>query len=131
MHCLDTNALLDYLDGVESIGAYLEAGQRPYFSPTIVLYEVFVGAARLRGETGVTDVRSDLEWVRPLPLTVDGAAEAALVDTELWTAGSPIGAMDTLIAGIVREAGATLVTSDRHFRRVDALDVVDYRENDE
>jgi predicted nucleic acid-binding protein len=36
--------------------------------------------------------------------------------------------MDTLIAGVAREAGADLVTADTHFERVDDVTVVNYRE---
>lgn len=128
MHCLDASALVDYLEGDEAIGEFLEqrAGE-PFFAPAIVLHEVFVGAARLRGQAGVQNVREDLDWVEPLPLTVDGAAEAALVDAELRDEGTPIGAMDTVIAGAVRQVGGTLVTADPHFERVPGLDVERYR----
>jgi len=34
--------------------------------------------------------------------------------------------MDALIAGVVREAGGTLVTRDSHFDRVAGLDVTTY-----
>jgi predicted nucleic acid-binding protein len=128
MHCLDTSALVDYLEGVATIGEFLEANRQPYFAPSVALHEVFVGAARLRGDEGVAAVLSDLDWIEPLPLTVDGAAEAARIDAELHGSGTPIGAMDTLIAGVVREAGATLVTADAHFGRVDGVDVIDYRD---
>ena len=50
-----------------------------------------------------------------------------LVDAELHDSGTPIGALDTLVAGIVREAGATLVTADDHFERVNGLDVHRYQ----
>lgn len=130
MNCLDTSTLIGYLEGEEAAGAFLETSQRPYFAPTVVLYEVFVGAARLRGSDGVEDAREDLDWLEPLPLTVDGAGEAALVDAELRAAGTPIGAMDTLIAGVVREAGGTLVTADEDFARVSGLDVRDYRDEE-
>lgn len=65
--------------------------------------------------------------MEPLPLTFDGAAEAAEIDAELHADGAPIGALDTLIAGFAREAGATLVTADDHFDRVDGLVTIDYR----
>ena len=128
MHCLDTSALVDYLEGEESIGAFLTSNQQPFFASTVSLHEVFVGAVRLRGEDSLTDVRDDLDWVQPLELTVAGAAEAAIIDAELRDAGTPIGAMDTLIAGVARETGADLVTADSHFERVDGLTVVNYRE---
>jgi predicted nucleic acid-binding protein len=128
MHCLDTNTLIDYLEGEDTIGEFLISHQQPFFAATVSLHEVFVGAARLRGDDGVADVQHDLDWVQPLELTAEGAAEAAIIDAELQAAGTPIGAMDTLIAGVVREAGATLVTADDHFERVDGVSVVDYRE---
>jgi predicted nucleic acid-binding protein len=131
MHCLDTNALIDYLEGEEDIGAFLTSHQEPFFASTVSLYEVFVGAARLREVDGVEDVHDDLDWVQPLPLTVTGAGEAALIDAELQDAGTPIGAMDTLIAGIVREAGATLVTADGDFEQVADITVVNYRDMDD
>ncbi|UWG51839.1 PIN domain containing protein [Halalkaliarchaeum sp. AArc-CO] len=55
------------------------------------------------------------------------AAEAALVDAELHDSGTPIGALDTLIAGVAREAGAILVAADDHFERVNGPDVHRYR----
>ncbi|WP_255198501.1 type II toxin-antitoxin system VapC family toxin [Halorarius litoreus] len=128
MNCLDTNALIDYLEGEPAIAAYLEISQQPYFAPTIALHEVFVGAARLQGADGVDSAREDLDWLEPLPLTVDGAAEAARIDAELHSDGTPIGALDTLIAGVVREAGGTIVTADSHFDQVDDLATVNYRE---
>ena len=128
MNCLDTNALIDYLHGEESIATFLQENeQRPLFAPTVALHEVFVGGARLRGEEGVEDASEDLDWVEPLELSVDGAAEAALISAELRDAGEAIGPMDTLIAGIVRNTGATIVTADDHFERIDGLDVRHYR----
>jgi len=128
MNCLDTNALIDYLHGNEEIGAFLDDhAQLPIFAPTIVLHEVFVGAARVRGREGVGAVREDLDWLEPLKLTVDAAAEAAVINTELSESGTPIGTVDTLIAGIVRECGARLVTADSDFDAVDGLSVHYYR----
>lgn len=127
MLCLDTSALIDYLEGRDSIGEFIRAQkQAPMFAPTVVLHEVFVGAARLRGEPGLEQARADLEWVEPLALTAGGAAETARVDAELHERGEPIGPLDTLIAGIVREAGGTIVTGDAHFERVAGLSVEHY-----
>ncbi|WP_207591695.1 PIN domain-containing protein [Halomontanus rarus] len=124
MNCLDTNVLIDYLEGDEDVGEFVQAHERePMFAPTAALYETFIGAVRTRGEEGLERARSDLDWVEPLEVTVDGVAEAARIDGELHDAGEPIGALDTLIAGVVRDAGGTVVTRDDHFERVDGLDV--------
>lgn len=129
MRCLDTDALVDYLHGVEAVGEFVRAHDgEPLFAPTVALYEVFVGAVRLRGDAGLEDVQADLDWVEPISLSTRGAAEAARIDAELHERGEPIGALDTLIAGVVRDAGGTVVTNDEHFDRVDGLDVERYDE---
>ena len=124
MNCLDTNVLIDYLEGVDEVGDYIREHERePLFAPTVALHETFIGAVRLHGEDGLERARADLDWVEPIDLTVDGAAEAAKIDRELHEDGTPIGALDTLIAGVVRSEGGTIVTRDDHFERVDGLDV--------
>ncbi|WP_247729515.1 type II toxin-antitoxin system VapC family toxin [Halovivax limisalsi] len=124
MNCLDTNVLIDYLEGDPAVGAFIEAHESvPMFAPVPALFEVFIGASRLRGETGIERARSDLDWLEPVPLTIGGAAEAARIDAELHASGEPIDSLDTLIAGVAREAGATVVTRDGHFERVENLDV--------
>ncbi|ARS90418.1 type II toxin-antitoxin system VapC family toxin [Natrarchaeobaculum aegyptiacum] len=124
MNCLDTSVIVDYLHGIDEVGAYVRAHEsEPLFAPTISLQETFVGAVRTRGSEGLERVRADLDWIEPIDLTVDAAAEAAVIDNELHREGTPIGSLDTLIAGTVRAAGGTLVTRDRHFERVDGLEV--------
>lgn len=127
MHCLDASALVDYLHGVDDVGVFIEEhGAEPLFAPTVALHETFVAAVRTRGAQGLEQAQEDLDWIEPMPLSVDGAAEAARVDAELHAAGRPIGALDTLIAGVIRAAGGTVVTRDPHFDRVEGLDVIQY-----
>ena len=93
---LDTTALIDYLHGDEAIAEYLEHNEPlPLFVPTVALHEVFASAGRLRGRDGVEEARDDLDWVKPLELSADGAAEAALVRAELQESENKIGSMDT------------------------------------
>lgn len=131
MLCLDANALIDYLEGVDAFGDFIRArSQEPMFAPAVALHEVFVGAVRLHGEDGLEEVQEDLDWVEPMPLTAGAAAETARIDAELHEQGEPIGPMDTLIAGIIREAGGSIVTDDEHFARVDGLNVHHYDTDD-
>ena len=47
MIALDTSYLLDYLDGVEDARDFLaEHADRPFFAPSLVLFEVYRGGAR-------------------------------------------------------------------------------------
>lgn len=131
MLCPDTNFLIDYLDEDRSaskdVKAFLEANpKREYHIPSVALFEVLRGGARLRGATGVADLIEQLSWANHLPLTPLAARESALIDGELTNAGQQINLGDVLIAGIVREAGGTVVTRDRHFERVDGLNVKIY-----
>lgn len=127
MNALDTSFLVDYLHGEEEVREFVaEHEHEPLFAPTVALFEVFVGAARTRGAEGIDEARDDLSWVNELGLSVESAAEAALVDAELHERGEPVGLADTLIAGIVRNAGGTLVTGDGHFENVSGLEVERY-----
>lgn len=128
MIAFDTSFLVDYLDGVEAAASYLEEhSDRPFFAPSLVLFEVYRGAARTGGREQIERVASSLDWVDPLPLTDAGVQEAAVIEAELLETGERVNLGDTLIAGVVREAGGSLVTADSHFGRVTGLDVVNYR----
>ena len=128
MKCLETSFLIDYLDGHEAAGAYLEArSNAPFFAPSLSLYEVYRGAARSDGPGGVDRAERALEWVEPLDLGAGASREAALIEAELLDGGTPINLGDVLIAGIVRDAGGTVVTNDADFERVQNLDVERYR----
>lgn len=127
MIALDTSFLVDYLDGVDATREFL-GGRRntPLFAPALALFEVYRGGGRTGGDEGIERVASALDWVDPLPLTDGAAREAALVESELLDAGHPINLGDVLVAGICRHHGASVVTRDEHFDRVDGLDVIAY-----
>jgi len=71
-------------------------------------------------------VASALDWVTPLALTEAATREAALVESELLDAGGPINLGDALVAGICRHHGASVVTRDDDFDRVERLEVITY-----
>jgi tRNA(fMet)-specific endonuclease VapC len=128
MKCLDTSFLVDYLDGHASAKEFLDAhAETPLFAPTLSLFEVYRGAARSGGRDAAAEAVTALDWVEPLPLDAASAREAALIEDELRSSGSPINLGDVLIAGIVRNAGGSVVTSDADFTSVPDLDVVQYR----
>jgi len=127
MIAVDTSFLLDYLDGVEAAGDYLKSHQdTPFFVPSLVLFEVYRGAARTDGREGIDRVISALDWLDPLPLDEAAAREAALIEAELLDSGNRINLGDTLIGGICRHHGAAILTRDSHFERIDGLAVESY-----
>jgi tRNA(fMet)-specific endonuclease VapC len=76
-----------------------------------------VGASRLSRL-----VDQFLERVSCLPWDAAAATHFAIVAVELHRAGTPIGSMDTMIAGHAIALGSFLVTNnERHFSRVTGL----------
>ena len=65
--------------------------------------------------------------LRVLPFDAECARQAASVSASLRKVGTPIGPVDTLIAGTALAYGATLVTHDTsEFARVDGLILDDW-----
>lgn len=127
MIVFDTSFLLDYLDGDQATAGFLHAHEdKPFFAPSLSLFEVYRGAARTDGGDQIERVTSGLDWIESLPLTEPAAREAALIEAELLDAGKRINLGDTLIAGVCRHHGARLVTRDDHFDRVPELEVSNY-----
>ncbi|WP_050007856.1 type II toxin-antitoxin system VapC family toxin (plasmid) [Haloarcula sp. NS06] len=127
MIAFDTSFLLDYLDGVEATAEYLaDHEEKPFFAPSLALFEAYRGAARTGGREQIERVVSALDWAEPLPLEDAAAQEAALIEAELLDAGERVNLGDTLIAGVCRHNGARIVTRDKHFDRVQGLEVQQY-----
>ena len=129
MKAVDTTFLVDYLteDDDGPVAEFLETTEdEPLYAPTLVLNEVYRGAVFADGAETVDDLARRLEWLERLPFTDASAREAVAVERELKADGEPVNRLDVLIAGVVREVGAELVTRDEGFRAVDALEVVEY-----
>lgn len=70
---------------------------------------------------------SKYEWVVPVPVTNETAAEAAEIYVELGASGEMVNKSDIYIAGTARSLGVPLVVGDDHFGAVDDVDVEMYR----
>lgn len=127
MIAFDTSFLIDYLDGVEAAATYLQDHEeKPFFAPTLALFEVYRGAARVGEESQIATAVTGLDWLQPLPLDHAAAKDAARIEAELRDDGRDVNLGDTLIAGMCRHHGARLVTRDPHFDRIEGLDVDSY-----
>jgi len=68
-----------------------------------------------------------LDAVTVLPFDIDSARRAARLRARLERQGTPIGPMDTLIAGTALAHNATLVTHNTaEFQRIPELQVADW-----
>ena len=105
-----------------------EAGPGALAVSTVVLAELLFGAARhpqgavIRRE--IRDLASRLEVV---PWDEAAAEHYGDIRAELERAGTPLGAMDMMIAAHARSRAATLVSNEtRHFARVAGLLVANW-----
>jgi tRNA(fMet)-specific endonuclease VapC len=129
-YLLDTNVCIDMIRGrSERILPRLRRCRPGDVGiSAITLAELWHGVAKSRDPEGNAVALG--EFLLPLEV-LDFGEEAALaygvVRVSLEKAGTPIGAMDTLIAAHAASLGATIVTSNtREFRRVKSLNVVDW-----
>ncbi|HYL05620.1 MAG TPA: type II toxin-antitoxin system VapC family toxin [Thermoanaerobaculia bacterium] len=129
MYVLDTNSLIYFFKGMGRMAErVLDTPPRSLAIPAIVLYELQVGIAK---SSSPAKRRFQLEQllalVDVLPFGAPEATVAARIRAELEKAGTPIGALDTLIAGTALRHGATLVTRNlKEFQRIDGLTVEDW-----
>nr|WP_201265478.1 type II toxin-antitoxin system VapC family toxin [Mariprofundus sp. EBB-1] len=129
MYILDTNTLIYYFKGMGQVAEQLlNVPPRDVAIPSIVLYELEVGLAK---SSSPEKRRQQLETltgvVTVLPLGVKEARCAAMVRASMEMAGTPIGPMDTLIAGTALAQQGILVTHNtKEFSRIDGLQLHDW-----
>ena len=121
MTVADTDVLIDFLAGVEPAAARVAAElERGSLQTTAVnRFELMSGARSARQESLIVRL---LAAIPALPLDEAAADHAAAVRRSLERSGAAIGMADSLIAGIVLQHGAELLTRNRrHFERVAGL----------
>lgn len=129
MFVLDTNTLIYFFKGMGHVAEHLlRTSSREIALPSIMLYELEVGIAK---SSFAKHRRKQLEevthWITIIPFGVEEARTAARIRAELEATGTPIGPMDTLIAGTALTHRATLVTRNvREFGRVRELGLVNW-----
>jgi tRNA(fMet)-specific endonuclease VapC len=122
----DTSFLADYLQGEQYAMNFLENHDGESFSTTsIVRFELFNGALKHPSpKKTVRGVKNGIQWVTVEPFTDAMAETAAEIQNTLRERGAVLSALNGLIAGAATVTGATLVTTDDDFERVDGLSVI-------
>ena len=129
MFALDTNTLIYFFKGIGRVGEHLRKTSPSEIGvPSVVLYELEVGVAlSAQGHGRRLALDTFLQITRLLPFDEGAARAAAAVRRTLQQAGSPIGPLDTLIAGTAMAYSAILVTHNaREFGRVRGLKTADW-----
>lgn len=119
----DTDVLIDYLRGTESVRRQVVAYRESEGLQTtaVTCFELLSGArGKLRHQT-----RELMATIPVLPLTRESASRAAGVCQELESKGRSIGTADSMIAGIALANDLPLLTRNRkHFEHIDGLALV-------
>lgn len=126
MFVLDTNTLVYFFRGDGDVAERLLATPPASIGvPTVVVYELEVGLAKSSDPTKRRrQLSALLDVVSVVSFGVDEARAAASARAQLEAAGTPIGPLDTLIAGTALANGGVLITRNvREFGRVQGLRV--------
>lgn len=129
MYALDTNTVIYFFKGMGNVATHLfNVTPHEIAIPAVVLYELQVGIAKSNAPKKRRNQLNELlTVVRILPFTEHETAIAARIRAALEKAGTPIGPLDMMIAGIALAHQATLVTHNtKEFSRIDGLRLEDW-----
>ncbi len=127
MFLLDTDTCVRFLRDDPDVKQQITRQDPDHIYISILtVYELRVGIEKstLRKSEKIRDLNALLDLLKVAPFSNSEAAEAAQIRAELEKKGTPIGAIDYLIAGVARCHDWTLVTGNsREFKRVKNLKV--------
>ncbi|WP_088894277.1 type II toxin-antitoxin system VapC family toxin [Leptolyngbya ohadii] len=129
MYVLDTNTLIYYFRGQGRVAqTRASISSQDIVIPTIVLYELQVSILKSTSPAKrIQQLQQLLSRVNLGLFDRDAASAAATIRTQLEQQGTPIGAIDVLIAGVAVSLQATFVTHNTaEFSRVSGLTIVDW-----
>ncbi len=129
MYMLDTNTLIYFFKGMGKVEENLFShSPKDIYISSIVVYELQVGIAKSNNpKKREKQLSTLLEQTNIIEFGEQEAKVSALIRADLEMKGTPIGAMDILIAGCAKAHNLTLVTHNtKEFMRVDRLSLDDW-----
>ena len=129
MFALDTNTLIYYFKGAGRVTAQMSAlAPSEIGIPVVVLYELETGIAKSQQpQKRRKQLDALLAVTTVLPFDRAAARQSASRRALLEKSGTPMGHIDTLVAGIALAQSATLVTRNTiEFSRVPGLRLADW-----
>jgi tRNA(fMet)-specific endonuclease VapC len=126
MFALDTNTLIYFFKQEGQVAAHLQSVSASQIHiPALVLFELEYGILRsTRPELQRRGLDAALRAYQVINFDTNAAKAAAQIKHTLEAAGTPIGHVDQLIAGIALSNNLTLITRNtREFARVPGLRV--------
>ncbi len=124
---LDTNIYCAYAEGLSNVVETMATYGQYLFIPSIVLGELNFGF--MKGGRQQFNERKLQEIINRLKIEIinvnaDVARRYALIYLSLQKKGTKIPINDVWIAACCMEIGGTLLTLDKHFERVDQIEVI-------
>ena len=132
-YLLDTNILIDFLDGVPSVIEHvLKAGVKTCYVSSVSIHELFYGAylAKEKKEEyynkEIKKINKLIEFFDILPLS-EQAEQYGRIKYALKKKGEMIDEFDMLIAGQALSEELTVVTDNvKHFNRIEGLKIANW-----
>ena len=116
MIVLDTSALIDLFRGSEEIREFV--GEEAA-TTMISCYEIFAGIGHRNAEREEQFFRRFFSGIDVLEFEMRAAEKAGAIMGQLLSQGTPVNALDVLIAGIAITNGAErLISRDRDFKKI-------------
>lgn len=125
-YLLDTNIVIALFAGERGVPASISGAEKIFLS-SIVLGELYFGAAnssRPRANTEALEVFT--KTCTEVPVDSQTAKAYAAIRLKLKMRGRPIPENDIWLAACALQHGIALVTRDRHFESVDAIEIVEW-----
>lgn len=114
MIVLDTSFLIDFFRGVPETRSCL--GDEVYATTAITCHEILAGVKRTHARKEEEFFRDFFAQTPVLEYTIGAAEESSSIAARLAARGTPVNALDILIAGIARAHGAgAIATRDADF----------------
>jgi predicted nucleic acid-binding protein len=130
---LDTNAVSAAMAGREALDRYLAhlTPNTRLLTSVVVEAEIRFGLARLPSGRRRQQLSEAFDRILDtlhgiLPVTRQTTSHYAMMKSEQWKRGQPIGDNDIWIAATAVAEGLTVLTSDTHFREFSNLQVDDW-----
>lgn len=122
-YILDSNIVINiFRNDVETIERVSQL--RTIYIPVIVLGELYYGANKSNQTPKRTlEIEQLKRRVNLLEVTEKTAEKYGEIKDQLRQRGKPIPENDIWIAAIVKETGLPLLTSDKHFQKVEGIQI--------
>ena len=127
-YLLDTNVVIDYLRGVESVVKKVQKAKPSDLAiSAVTVMELRYGAARRQSARLTAAVGAFIEGVTVVAFDAEAGEQAGLLRANMESKGIAITLADCQIAATAQAMSLTLASNDADVKRVPTLKVQDWR----